>query len=259
MRTMPSIITLTTDFGIRDGFPAAMLGVVLSINPEVRVVDLCHDIAPGDIAHGAYILATVPQYFPAGSVHVAVVDPGVGSARKILAVRAFERLYIAPDNGLLGYVLQRCSDAEVRFLDNQELWLEHPSATFHGRDVMAPAAAYLSKGIPFSDVGPVANSWEPAPYPPALNKGDVIEGHIIHVDRFGNLVTNISGEMRGTVIVGEHHLDTRVSTFAEGTSNIPVVLTGSSGWLEIAVNGGSAAEIIQKGVGAPVSLVLDRT
>ncbi len=256
---MPPIITLTTDFGIRDGFPAAMRGVILSINPEARVVDLSHDIAPGDIAHGAYILATVPQYFPADSVHVGVVDPGVGTSRRILAVRADERRYIAPDNGLLGYVLQRHPDAEVRLLDNPELWLEHRSSTFHGRDIMAPTAAHLSKGISFSDVGQVANSWEPAPFPPALNKGDVVEGHVIHIDRFGNLVTNISGEMRGTIIIWEHRLDTRVTTFSEGSSGVPVVLIGSSGWLEIAVNGGSAAEIMQVGVGASVSLALDNT
>lgn len=256
---MPSIITLTTDFGMRDGFPAAMRGVILSVNPEAQVVDLCHEIAPGDISHGAYVLATIPQYFPAGSVHVAVVDPGVGSARKILAVRADERLYIAPDNGLLGYVLQRCPDAEVRYLDNQGLWLEYPSMTFHGRDVMSPTAAYLSKGVLFPEVGPVANSWEPAPFPPALHKGDVIEGHVVHVDRFGNLVTNISGEMQGTVMIEEHRLDARVSTFAEGGSDIPVVLAGSSGWLEVAVNGGSASDMMQVSVGAPVRLVLVRT
>jgi S-adenosylmethionine hydrolase len=168
-------------------------------------------------------------------------------------------LYIAPDNGLLGYVLVRCPNAEVRVLDNRELWLEHPSMTFHGRDIMAPAAAHLSMGVPFSEVGPVANSWEPAPFPPALHKGDAIEGHVIHVDRFGNLVTNISGEIRGTVIVGKHRFDRRVDTFAEGASNVPVVLAGSSGWLEVALNDGSAADMMQTGVGTPVRLVLDRT
>lgn len=256
---MSSIVTLTTDFGLRDGFPAAMRGVILSVNPEAQIVDLSHDIAPGDISHGAYVLARVPQYFPAGSVHVGVVDPGVGSARKILAVQSGESFFIAPDNGLLGYVLQGHPDAEVRFLDNRELWLEHPSMTFHGRDIMAPVAAHLSKGISFSEVGPIANSWEPAPFPPALNRGDVIEGHVIHVDRFGNLVTNIYGEMGGTLIVGEHRLNRRVDTFAEGEPNVPVVLAGSSGWLEVAVNGGSAADMMQVGVGITVRLIMDRT
>jgi len=249
------IITLTTDFGFRDGFPAAMHGVILSINPHALVVNISHAISPGDIAHGAYLLATVPQYFPTSTIHVAVVDPGVGTSRHILAVQAVNHMYIAPDNGLLGYVLHRQPEAEVRYIENPDLWLSNPSSTFHGRDIMAPIAAYLSKGILFSSVGSVANIWEPAPFPPPLKRGNRFQGHIIHVDHFGNLVTNLPGNLEGVIRIGNQRLETRVRTFADGKPGIPVVLVGSLEWLEIAINHDSAAKILKATVGDIVELL----
>ena len=249
-----SLITLTTDFGWRDGFPAALHGVILSINPKAHAIEISHEISPGDIAHGAYIMATVPQYFPHGTIHVAVIDPDVGTSRRILAAKAEDGVFIAPDNGLLGYVLDRCPDAKVRFLDNPELWLPNPSSTFHGRDIIAPTAAHLSKGIPFSNVGPIANSWEPAPFPPPRKRKSAIQGHIIHIDHFGNLVTESSGDLDGIVCLGDHRLETRVRTFAEGKPELPMVLVGSSGWLEIAVNGDSAEKLLKVSVGDIVEI-----
>ena len=249
-----SIITLTTDFGVRDGFPGAMHGVILSINPRATVVDLSHGISQGDIAHGAYILVTVPPYFPVGAIHVAVIDPGVGTSRKILAVKAGEQVYIAPDNGLLGYVLDCHPESEIRHLDNPDLWSKNPSATFHGRDVMAPAAAYLSMDVAFHEVGPIANTWEPAPFPPVKKKGDDLVGHIIHIDHFGNLITNIPGETNGDFYVGSQPIDARGRTFSDVKSEEPLVVTGSSGWLEVAVNSGSAAQLLKASVGDEVSL-----
>jgi len=249
MKSSTPIITLTTDFGIRDGFPAAMHGVILSVNPIARIVDLSHGIAPGDIAHGAYVLTTVTPYFPSGSIHVAVVDPGVGTSRRILAVKTQDQVYIAPDNGLLGYVLQRHADAEVRYLENADLWLENPSFTFHGRDIMAPAAAHLSTGVPFHKVGPIADTWEPAPFPPAKQTGDRVQGHIIHIDHFGNVITNVSGETTGVLSIGARRIEGRGSTFDDGKADEPVVLAGSSGWLEIVVNRGSAARVLDASVG----------
>jgi len=249
------IITLTTDFGFRDGFPAAMHGVILSINPHARIVDISHVISPGDIAHGAYLLATVPRYFPAGTIHMAVVDPEVGTSRHILAAHIQNHLYIAPDNGLLGYVLYHHPDAEVRYVENADLWLPNPSSTFHGRDIMAPTAAHLSKGIPFSSVGPAANVWESAPFPPPLKRENGLQGHIIHVDHFGNLVTNLLGDLEGVIQIGNHRLETRVRTFADGEPGVPMVLAGSSGRLEIVVNHDSAAKILKAAVGDMVELL----
>jgi S-adenosylmethionine hydrolase len=249
------IITLATDFGCCDGFPAVMHGVILSINSYARIVDISHAISPGNIAHGAYLLMTVPQYFPAGAIHVAVIDPGVGTSRQILAAQVQNHVYIAPDNGLLGYVLHRHPDAEVRYVENAGLWLPNPSSTFHGRDIMAPTAAHLSKGIPFSSVGPVANFWEPAPFPPPLNRENGLQGHIIHIDHFGNLVTNLPGDLEGVIRIGNHRLENRVRTFADGGPGIPVVLAGSSGWLEIAVNHDSAAKILHATIGEIVELL----
>jgi S-adenosylmethionine hydrolase len=254
MNTPNSIITLTTDFGVRDGFPGAMHGVILSINPQAKVVDLSHGISPGDIPHGAYILATVPPYFPAGTINVAVIDPGVGTSRKILAVKTDNQIYIAPDNGVLGYVLDHHPEAEVRYLDNPGLWLKNPSATFHGRDIMAPTAAHLSAGVAFHEVGLIANTWEPAPFPPPKKKGDRIHGHIIHVDHFGNLITNIPGETPGDLYVGKQRIADSGRTFGNGKLDEPIVLTGSSGWLEVAVNGGSAALFLNSSVGDEISL-----
>lgn len=254
-----SIITLTTDFGVRDGFPAAMHGVVLSINPRVRIVDLCHAIRPGDIAHGAYILATVIPYFPKETIHAAVIDPGVGTERHILAVRTQDQTFIAPDNGLLGYILQQNPDAEVRHLENPKLWLEKPSFTFHGRDIMAPVAAHLSLGIPFFEVGPVANSWEPAPFPPVKKKQEHIQGYVIHIDHFGNLITNIPGEYTGTLTIGDHQIETRARTFSGGAPGEPVIVMGSSGWLEVAVKNDSAANLLKVSVGDTVNLKVSKT
>jgi S-adenosylmethionine hydrolase len=249
------IITLTTDFGHRDGFPAAMYGVILTINPEARIVNISHSISPGDIAHGAYLMTTVSQYFPDGTIHVAVIDPGVGTPRHILAAQILNHIYIAPDNGLLGYVLNRYPEAQVRYVENQDLWLLNPSFTFHGRDIMAPTVAHLSKGIPFSSVGSIANNWEPAPFPPPLKRENGMQGHILHIDRFGNLVTNLPGNLEGVIHIGNHRLGTRVRTFAEGGPGIPVVLVGSSGWLEIVVVGDSAAKILKAAVGDIVELL----
>ncbi|KPL07210.1 hypothetical protein AMJ86_05235 [bacterium SM23_57] len=253
-----SIITLTTDFGVRDGFPAAMYGVILSVNPQVRIVDLCHAIHPGDIAHGAYILTTVAPYFPAGTIHLAIVDPGVGTKRHILVLRTQEQVFIAPDNGLLGYILQQNPDAEVRYLENPKLWLEKPSFTFHGRDIMAPAAARLAMGIPFSEVGPVANFWEPAPLPPMLKKEQYIQGYVIHIDHFGNLITNIPGEYTGTLTIRDHRIETRAQTFSDGTPGEPVMLVGSSGCLEIVVKEDSAANLLKVSVGDTVNLMVNK-
>jgi len=249
MKDPTTIITLTTDFGIRDGFPAAMHGVILSINPEVRIVDLCHGISPGDIAHGAYLLATVTPYFRSGSIHVAVVDPGVGTPRMILAVKTKDQMYIAPDNGLLGYILERQPDAEVRYLENADLWLKNPSSTFHGRDIMAPTAAHLSAGVPFHKVGPIVNTWEPAPFPPAKQTGNMVQGRIIHVDHFGNLITNIPGMTSDSLSIGDRRIEQRGLTFQEGKPGEPIVLVGSSGWLEIAINGDSAVQVLGVTVG----------
>src|SRR5437870_9744709 len=188
---MPSLITLLTDFGTRDPFVGVMKGVILSLCPAARLVDLTHEIAPGDIAAGALALRWAVEYFPPGTVHLAVVDPGVGSERRPLVLRAAEAFYVGPDNGLLWPAAALDADPQVWEIDLSR-WDRPVSATFHGRDVFAPAAARLAAGeLPAAFCRPardaVRRGW-PAPAP----HGDMVRGAVIYVDRFGNGITNLA-------------------------------------------------------------------
>ncbi len=254
---MRGIITLTTDFGRRDPWVGAMKGVILAVTRDVDLVDLTHEIAPHDVLEGALALEAAVPFFPAGTVHLAVVDPGVGGARRALVVARDEQRFVGPDNGLFTPFLLTAGWRAFE-LSAPEFRLPVASRTFHGRDVFAPAAAHLALGIPPERFGvavadPVRLSW---PVSRAMAEG--VAGEVVHVDRFGNLVTSIGAGAvvaGGVVSVAGREVGP-VGTFAEIAPGAVAWLVGSSGRLEIAAHQTSAAAILGVGRGTPVLLRL---
>lgn len=247
-----SAITLLTDFGTADYFVGAMKGVILSINPQVVIADITHEIPAQDVAAGAFTLLAAYEAFPAGTIHVAVVDPGVGSTRRPIVVSAGEHLFVGPDNGIFTYIYDRHSSFTVFHITDTKYFRHPVSNTFHGRDIFAPVAAALSTGVDASSLGPRISN------PVRLSRP--ISPQIIHIDRFGNLITNITRDqftpgmqlsVNGTVISAFRNF------FGEnvGEPSEPFAIWGSAGLLEIAVNGGSAAELIAVRRGANITLV----
>ena len=194
---MSKIITLLTDFGTRDGFVAAMKGVILNINPKIQIVDISHEVPPQDINCANFILYSYYRYFPKGTIHLCVIDPGVGTKRQILCVRTENYYFLAPDNGLLSLVLNEEKVRKIVSLSNRKYFLKPISATFHGRDIFASAAAHLSCGLKMEKLGErVSNLYLLKEAIPTISKrGTSLEGEIIHIDRFGNLVTNITNKV----------------------------------------------------------------
>jgi S-adenosylmethionine hydrolase len=249
------LITLTTDFGTRDWFVGTMKGVMLGIQPRAAIVDIAHEIPPGDIRAGAFALAASFAYFPKGTIHVAVVDPGVGGERKAIAVQTANYSFVGPDNGVLSWALAREEIKAIRALENKTYFLSPISRTFHGRDIFAPVAAHLSSGVPISKFGPALQNFARLPWPEPRRTGGRVQGEIIYFDRFGNAVTNIRVHdlpssarkptrirMKGRSLpIGEFY-----QAVAPGRA---LALNGSSGLLEISVNGGSAAEILKLTIG----------
>ncbi|MFQ5667778.1 MAG: S-adenosyl-l-methionine hydroxide adenosyltransferase family protein [Candidatus Binatia bacterium] len=259
-----AIITLLTDFGVEDAFVGVMKGVVLGINPQVQLVDLTHAIPPQQIMAGALVLRHAVTFFPPGTIHVAVVDPGVGSVRRPIAVRTAKGFLVGPDNGLLWPAARVSEVHSARLIANAAL-LRHPvSQTFHGRDVFAPVAAHLSRGIDPQEVGPELSSIVELPFPVARRTGSAISGAVVYVDHFGNLVTNIEVDavMRFaakdvSVSIGTRRVVGLATTYTAVPEGMPVAVLGSWGLLEIAVRNGNAAQVFAAGPGVPVSVVLE--
>lgn len=259
------LITLLTDFGERDYFVASMKGVILSIHPDARIVDLSHEIPPHRIEEAAYVLESCCRYFPEGTVHVAVVDPGVGSARRPLLASTEKYHFLAPDNGLLTRVLRHEQRVEIRRVENTAYRLHAEGATFDGRDVFAPAAAWLAKGKPVSSFGRVIH--DPVTFTilePAW-EGHTLVGAIEYVDRFGNLISNITvdhlqkwrtlaGRRQPTIHAGPCAIDGLVSSYCEGRQDTPSALVNSCGKLEIFLDRNSAAQRMNIGVGEKIRL-----
>jgi S-adenosyl-L-methionine hydrolase (adenosine-forming) len=269
---MGSFITLTTDFGLNDGYVAAMKGVIYSINPEAVVVDLCHNIQPHNIRQAAFVLSTAFSYFPIFTVHMVVVDPEVGTDRRSVILKTPSAHFVAPDNGLLSYILEpyklaQLENGRVRLasplrafaLTHPEYWHKPVSPTFHGRDIFAPVAARLSLGTIASALGDEIDTLCILPSSiPAINGGE-ITGHIVHVDNFGNLISDIHERLlppagqsitikfAGSVIRGL----ARTYAGAQG----PVALTGSNGYLEIALDHQSAAAYFKAGPGDEIQII----
>jgi S-adenosylmethionine hydrolase len=249
------IITLTTDFGQRDSFVGAMKGVVLGIAREVEIVDIAHQIRPGDIRAGAFALMTAAPFFPAGTIHLVVVDPGVGSARKALAIRCTQGTFLGPDNGVLSWAVKDEGSLEVRSLENPQIRLPRVSATFHGRDLFAPAAAWLARGRPFAEVGPELNHFHRLDWPSAAPADGGWQTEIIHVDVYGNAITALPGEQAAdkqcVILPGERRI--AIEPFYSAVSRgRPLAVCGSSGFLEIAINGGNAAKTLGLRAGTQV-------
>lgn len=252
---MKRIITLTTDFGLRDGFVGAMKGVILNINPQATLVDISHDIAPQNVEQGAFLFANAARFFPANTIHVVVVDPGVGSARRPIAMQIGETIMVAPDNGVLTQAslkLQVSSQnpqpqISVVHLNRPEYWLATISRTFHGRDIFAPVAAHLSLGVPIEKMGEPIDDWVRLEIATAARNVDgTIVGKVMHIDHFGNLITNVPAEMLGElnearIETGRFVLSGIRQTYAEAKPGEPLVLVSSSGNLEIAMRDGNAA------------------
>jgi S-adenosylmethionine hydrolase len=258
------IITLTTDFGLADSYVGTMKGVILSIAPDARLVDITHNISPQDIHQAAYIVQTFYAYFPPGTIHLIVVDPGVGSERRAIAFSTPEAIFVAPDNGVLTYVWR---DARARWgpeacevveLTERRFWLHRISRTFHGRDIFAPVAAHLASGVPLAALGPRLPALaEAALEQPTHGRNGELIGRIIHVDHFGNCITNITPQHLAQAGLGPdltvEIIDQRIpglkQTYAEGPVGALIALIGSSDRLELAVRNGSAAQTLGVGIG----------
>jgi S-adenosylmethionine hydrolase len=256
------VITLTTDFGVADHFVGAMKGVVLGIAPRARIVDISHEITPFALNEAAFVIAQAWRYFPKRTIHVVVVDPGVGSARRAILAEAGGHYFIAPDNGVLSMIYD-AAPHRVRVISNPKMIGKHVSRTFHGRDVFAPAAAHLAHGSPASRFGELVEDYLRAPslMPSRLPSGHSWVGTVLKVDRFGNLITNLHiekfADVRSRPIeirAGMHRIRRFALTYAETMIGEVFAIVGSSGYIEIAANQASAARILECGSGAPVEL-----
>jgi S-adenosylmethionine hydrolase len=277
------IITLTTDFGLSDGFVGAMKGVILSINPDATIVDITHDIVPQNIEQGAFLFAGAFRFFPANAIHVVVVDPGVGSARRAIAMQIGETFFIAPDNGVLTFANskflvsgQNPDAAEQSKIENQQskiftvhlnrpqFFLPRVSHTFHGRDIFAPVAAHLSRGIPLAALGDPIDDWmRLAIAMPTRDANGALNGKVVHIDRFGNAITNIAAEMLAGFERAEIEIAGRVirdlrATYADGAPGELIALISSSGHLEIATRDVHAATSLHIAIGVPVRVLPKR-
>ncbi len=253
------IITLLTDFGTKDPFVGVMKGVLLSICPGAQLVDLSHEVPPQSVLAAAFLLKTSIGYFPKGTVHLAVVDPGVGSARKAVALKSRGHFFVGPDNGLLSAALKDRGIERVVELTQRKYQLPNPSSTFHGRDIFASVAAHLAKGIPLARLGTKQNNWIWREIPKAYKTHQGWVGQVLWVDHFGNLVTNLERKhipkifrlKIGKTVIVNLSLATHYAQVKKGTV---IALIGSSGNLEISINGGNAAQKLGASIGVPVTL-----
>ncbi|NIR48869.1 SAM-dependent chlorinase/fluorinase [candidate division KSB1 bacterium] len=257
-----SIITLLTDFGESDGFVGTMKGVIYGINPDVKIVDISHDIEPQNTSEAAFVLRNSYRYFPDGTIHVIVVDPGVGSVRRILCVSANNQYFVAPDTGVLKYIYHECDDVLVVNVSNRKYFLSFVSQTFHGRDIFSPVAAHLSRGVDMRELGEAITDYERGQIPELSEKANVIEGEVVHIDRFGNLISNIpfnklENRDKLRVRVKNLTIDSLANSYAQVKTRRPVALIGSSGFLEVAYNLGNAKEELNCAIGEKIAVIFD--
>jgi len=258
------LITLTTDFGMRDGNVGVMKGVIYGINPRAKIVDLSHEIEPQNIAQAAFVLSRHYRYFPQGTIHLVVVDPGVGSERRALIVQTAQAFFVAPDNGLLTYVVHdaRRLSADLHIIDisNPRFWLPHISPVFHGRDIFAPVAAHLSLGVSILAFGEEVNDLVTFPLPQVEREGGRLKGQVAHIDRFGNLLTNIYRRdllswRKIKVKVRNREIAGLSRTYADGQEGEMIAYIDSSEELAVAMVNGSARDLLGAKVGDEVEVV----
>ena len=262
------LITLTTDFGLSDHFVGTLKGVILNIAPEAEIVDISHSVQAFDVLDGALTIAQSYSYFPSGTVHLVVVDPGVGTARRPILVTSERYHFVAPDNGVLSLVYGREERLHIRHVTAEHYYLQPVSNTFHARDIFAPVAAWLAKGVDPEKFGDEISDFVRfnAPKPKSAN-GNTLRGVVLKVDRFGNLVTNITPQDAPMlfapdpapfkILVGKHEITEIHSSYSGGVLGAVFGILGSMGYLEIASNRGSAAKIVGTGKGSEVTVSLE--
>jgi S-adenosylmethionine hydrolase len=273
---MAPIITLTTDFGTADAYVASMKAVILGLNPKAVIVDICHSIEPQNVLQAAFILGTAYPYFPKGTIHLAVVDPGVGSQRKAIILETPTALFVAPDNGILSYIVDEHTETPAASaktgalkprnlppglkavaITKPEYWRHPVSSTFHGRDIFASVAAHLSLGVPLHKFGDRLNQVQAFTLPRPYNARGSLTGCVFHIDNFGNLVTNIRSSYlpagKVTVAIGKHRIN-GISRFYAETKGLAAII-GSSGYLEISLKNGNAAKFLKARVGDDVKII----
>jgi S-adenosylmethionine hydrolase len=257
------IITLTTDYGLNDHLVGVMKGAILRINPEAQIVDITHNIAPFDLLDGALAITSAYPYFPPRTIHVVVVDPGVGTERRPLLVSGQNQYFLAPDNGVLSGVYEKEHPVVVRNITSEHYFAQPVSKTFHGRDIFAPVAAWLSKSWQPGSMGEEITDFKKFAMPRPKQADGLSKGVVLKVDVFGNLVTNFRAEdlapealEKGefNLQVGTQAVTRLVPTFANGDAGEAIAYIGSTGYLEIAVNKGNASKVLGIGRGAPVLL-----
>jgi S-adenosyl-L-methionine hydrolase (adenosine-forming) len=261
------IVTLTTDFGVTDHFVGSMKGVILNINPAATIVDICNSVHSFDLLDGALTIAQAYHYFPANTIHLVVVDPGVGTARRPILVNTGKYLFVAPDNGIMSLIYEREESCVVRHITAEHYFLQPVSNTFHGRDIFAPVAGYLSKGTEPQKLGDEVTDFVRFAAPKPKTGGDkVLKGVVIKVDKFGNLITNFSAqdvpqllkENPGPfkILVGKSEITKMRTAYAQGAPGEVFAILGSMGYLEIATNRGSAARSVGVEKGNEVAVML---
>jgi S-adenosyl-L-methionine hydrolase (adenosine-forming) len=267
MRARP-IVTLLTDFGVQDPYAGIMKGIILGLCPEASLVDLCHEVRPFDIQGASFLLQSAVRCFPEGAIHLAVVDPGVGTERRPILAEIDGRLFVAPDNGILGYSMASGRRSVVRQLSATEFWRHPVSASFHGRDIFAPVAGHLAAGVSLERFGPIVHDPVRLEIPcPTMDASGAVRGQVIWIDRFGNCITNIARSdvealaSRGSnpirVLVGERRSGLLVSCFAEAGSGGSGAIVGSMDCVELFCNQGKFSRQWRVKAGDPIGLVID--
>lgn len=262
---MSRIITLTSDFGLQDHYVSAMKAVILGITPDVRLTDISHDIPAQDIMAGAWVVRNSAFLFPAGTVHLVVVDPGVGTARHPVALQVKDQYFVGPDNGIFSLFFNEF-EYQAYKLNNKKYWRKGVSNTFHGRDIFAPVAAHLSCGTSLDELGEPIEELVTYHWAVPIADKDGLQGWVVHIDRFGNLITNISEQLiddhlkrkNVKIYVGNTMLKKIVTTFGDVEEGEPAAFIGSSGMLEIGINKGNAARMLSVDKGAQISIVLQK-
>ncbi len=261
------VVTLITDFGHNDHFVGVMKGVMVSINPEVEIVDVCHQVNSYDIFDAAYVLAQSYRFFPSDTIHLVVVDPGVGTARRPLLARTMDQKFVAPDNGVLSLVYEREENIEVRHVTSDHYFLNPVSNTFHGRDIFAPIVGWLSKGLEVDKFGEPITDYAKFSSPKAKKVSDtLVKGVVIRIDKFGNIITNITPEdvpqlfqenpPAFKIVIGQQEITKLNLAYSMGKPSEIFAMVGSSGFLEVCTNRGSAAKTLNANRGAEVGVML---
>lgn len=259
------IITLLTDFGVHDAYVGAMKGVILDICPDAVIIDITHHVQPFDVRQGAFLLHQAAPYFPVDTIHVAVVDPGVGTARRRIGVRGRRGLYVGPDNGVLTLALQRDGFVQGVELQEAKYMRPTPSPTFDGRDVFAPAAAHLACGVALEALGPPISRLVTPPFAQATRRKETLVGEVLHIDRFGNIITNIpqdllaafnaaAGEVFHVQVDGTAANIIFSRAYGQVLEGTPIMVVGSSDFVEVSVNRGDARDQFHADVGSRIEV-----